>query len=625
MPSFLVREMFLLICYFCEIERMQKLVNISFKLNPQSGMVYLFFFVFFFSHYFQAQNSVSDPNTVLSESFKKKLNYGLSLPSNPSQLSGKRYYDLGVESYSNNDYLAALKFWQTAYISYSQSGDYINQGRTMLNIANVYFQIQDAQNYKQFTKNALAIFTEINDTVNIAVCYINLGNYAHIRDKFDEALGYYKKALKAFTSEDQIVNHLTCLGNIGGVYSDMAQFELGRQYLEEAELIAKSIGDKQFLSRNSYNIAFIYFEQKDYQSCIKLLEQAIVYGKEVNNYHYLALAYKKLADCYTALGNYKQANQFLVLHNDYRDSLLSLEKSKQFNLAEIKFNKKIDENRIELLELEKKQNELLILKEKDRSKVLSLFLVLLALLGIIIFISAMFWFKNRQKNIMIEQRQLLQRNHMDAILKSQEDERKKLARDLHDSVGQKLTGLLFKTNEALHNEKTEAEEKKQLQVIKSLAEDCYAEVRTISHQMMPRAIQESSLVDLLNDLLQSTFKNTSIQYFLHSNIHEDYEDKIKLSIYRICQELINNILKHAKACKEVQVSLIQNSQTLIIMVENDGDSITIENIAASSNGIGIQNIHARLDLIQGKIFFESGEFGGLRAIIRVNLNPTENV
>ena len=590
-------------------------------------LVCLIFLVVLPAKFVHAQASTKDFEPLVSKDLSKEKNLlqRINLLSKSAKFSADRYYDLGLESYSNNDYLTALKYWQTAYILYSKSRNLQNQGRTMLHIANVYFQIQDAERYKQYTKNALAIFLEINDTINIAVSYINLGNYAHIIDEFDDALVFYKKALKTFSDEDQISNRLTCLGNIGGTYNDMLQFDLGRQYLEEAELIAKSIGDKQFLSRNSYNIAFIYFEQKDYQSCIKLLEQAIVYGKEVNNYHYLALAYKKLADCYTALGNYKQANQFLVLHNDYRDSLLSLEKSKQFNLAEIKFNKKLDENRIELLELEKKQNELLILKEKDRSKVLSLFLVLLVLLGVIIFISAMFWFKNRQKNIMIEQRQLLQRNHMDAILKSQEDERKKLARDLHDSVGQKLTGLLFKTNEALHNEKTEAEEKQQLRVIKSLAEDCYAEVRTISHQMMPRAIQESSLVDILNDLLQATFKNTSIQYFLHSNINDDYEDKIKLSIYRICQELINNILKHAKACKEVQVSLIQNSQTLIIMVENDGESTSIENIAASSNGIGIQNIHARLDLIQGKIFFESGEFGGLRAIIRVNLNPTENV
>lgn len=137
--------------------------------------------------------------------------------------------------------------------------------------------------------------------------------------------------------------------------------------------------------------------------------------------------------------------------------------------------------------------------------------------------------------------------------------------------------------------------------------------------MMPRAIQESTLTEILDDLLRSTFNGTSINYFLHSNILEDFEDKIKLNVYRICQELINNILKHAKKCKEIHISLIKSNSLLVIVIEDDGKNTDISTIYKSINGIGIQNINARLDLIDGTIFYELGDAGGLRSTIRINL------
>lgn len=190
-----------------------------------------------------------------------------------------------------------------------------------------------------------------------------------------------------------------------------------------------------------------------------------------------------------------------------------------------------------------------------------------------------------------------------------ESERNRISKDLHDGVGQQLSALKLALADL--SNKVEGEARSEVESIASHFKQSADEVRSISHQMMPRALMENGLVEAIEDMLQQAFAFSSISYqFEHKNVNQRFDEHIEIGLYRVLQELINNIIKHSQA-SNVQVQLYKVEQQLMLLVEDDGKGL--ENKA--TKGYGLKNIESRLSIIHGKVNFESA--GGTTAIISV--------
>ena len=227
-------------------------------------------------------------------------------------------------------------------------------------------------------------------------------------------------------------------------------------------------------------------------------------------------------------------------------------------------------------------------------------------IGLIVFITF------HQRKIIRYQNQLQrleqdqQKTLLNASIRLQEEERQRIAADLHDDAGPLLATARLYLNENLVN----LDKQTQLQSIynaKSIIDDTIQLIRNISHSLMPPTLKNFGLESAVNDLFQKISGSGSMN--ASSRFH-DYRERLKveneLIIFRVIQELVNNILKHSNSSF---IHLTQNTSgnKFFIRIHHDGRGITqadFEKLNKSNVGLGLKNIQSRLKVLQGKVFFE---------------------
>lgn len=227
-------------------------------------------------------------------------------------------------------------------------------------------------------------------------------------------------------------------------------------------------------------------------------------------------------------------------------------------------------------------------------------------IGLIVFISF------HQRRVIRYQQQLQrmeqdqQKTLLNASIRLQEEERQRIAADLHDDAGPLLaTARLYLNENFVNLDKTT-----QLQSIynaKQIIDDTIQLIRNISHSLMPPTLKNFGLESAVNDLFQKISGSGSMNA---SCRFHDYRERLKveneLIIFRVIQELVNNILKHSNASF---IHLTQNTSgsKFFIRIHHDGRGLTqtdFEKLNKSNVGLGLKNIQSRLKVLQGKIFFE---------------------
>jgi signal transduction histidine kinase len=204
----------------------------------------------------------------------------------------------------------------------------------------------------------------------------------------------------------------------------------------------------------------------------------------------------------------------------------------------------------------------------------------------------------------MEQKQ--QKLLLNASILLQEEERQRIAADLHDDAGPLLATVRLYLTENLVNQ----DKATQLQAIfqtRQILDDTIQLIRNISHSLMPPTLKNFGLESAINDLFQKISGSGAIN--ASSRFH-DYKERLngekELIVFRIIQELINNILKHSHS-SFIHLTQNMHGSNFIIRVHHDGKGIIqsdFERLTKSKAGLGLKNITSRLKVAQGKINFE---------------------
>ena len=211
-------------------------------------------------------------------------------------------------------------------------------------------------------------------------------------------------------------------------------------------------------------------------------------------------------------------------------------------------------------------------------------------------------FQQKLQQLEIDQQKMM----LNASIKMQEEERQRLAADLHDDAGPLLATARLYLNENLVNQ----DKVNQLQSIfqaRQIIDDTIQLIRNISHDLMPPTLKNFGLESAINDLIQKISGSGTVNA---SQRFHDYKDRLKpekeLLVFRIIQELINNILKHSNSSF---IHLTQNvhADKFYLRIHHDGRGIVqsdFEKLNKSNIGLGLKNIGSRIRLLQGEILFE---------------------
>lgn len=218
---------------------------------------------------------------------------------------------------------------------------------------------------------------------------------------------------------------------------------------------------------------------------------------------------------------------------------------------------------------------------------------------------------HKQRYLVEEQNKVIlaeKEKRLKAIIDTQEKERSRIASDLHDGVVQQIGAINIMLTQAISTLP-----KAQAQPIlraKEMAETAAIETRLISHQMMSKSLAEVGLVPAMEDVIDFIERHDLEVSFDSFQLSDRYNGRIELVVYRVFQELSNNIIKHAQADR-VQVQLFENAGNLILLVEDDGKGMTEE----PTQGIGLYNIVSRLSTVNGKVDYSRGQSGGTVATV----------
>lgn len=191
-------------------------------------------------------------------------------------------------------------------------------------------------------------------------------------------------------------------------------------------------------------------------------------------------------------------------------------------------------------------------------------------------------------------------NELRIAISAQEKERKRLAYDLHDSLGQELNAIKMYLNAlAVMDSKTE-EYKSAFETCKLILDNSLETIQNISFDLMPKALENASLIQSIEELIKKLNLVTCIEYSFPNITIEMHKD-CQINIYRIIQEFINNSLKHSQLSK-LELKILQNEYSMDILLKDNGKGFDIDSV---SKGNGIFNIKTRLQALNASYKFES--------------------
>ena len=183
-----------------------------------------------------------------------------------------------------------------------------------------------------------------------------------------------------------------------------------------------------------------------------------------------------------------------------------------------------------------------------------------------------------------------------SLMKGQEEERSRLARDLHDGVGGLLSGVKLSMSTMKGNVFLSEENARSFENVIAQLDQSITELRRVSHNMMPEALIKYGLKEALENYCDNMNVSGKIKVQLQTyGMEQRMEQSTEIVIYRIVQELLNNVIRHAGAAK-VLIQLVREDDRFNLTVEDDGKGF---NVKETRNGAGLANIKARIDYLNG--------------------------
>ncbi|MCY1526893.1 Oxygen sensor histidine kinase NreB [compost metagenome] len=202
-----------------------------------------------------------------------------------------------------------------------------------------------------------------------------------------------------------------------------------------------------------------------------------------------------------------------------------------------------------------------------------------------------------------------------AVLDAEERERRRIAGDLHDGVGQMLSAALLNLNLLFKRLDLNEENSRQATHSLSLVNDCYDEMRSISHQMMPNALIKAGLASAVKEFLNKIDSNILKINLEVIGLNQRLDEQTETVIYRVIQETVNNVIKHAEASK-LNISLIKDEEGITVTIEDNGKGFDKSkgNLKA---GIGITNMLSRVAFLKGTLDIDTAPGKGTLVAIHL--------
>lgn len=616
-----------------ELAKEQKIDSIILKANRNLSLMY------YYSDDFDNYILTNQRNSKLALKLKDTSAIAVAT------LNLGSYYKYTRQNDSAYFYLSkALKFYDNLHNLEQQS--YI-----FMSIADLQYNEKDYSSSEKNAISALKILENLpkteNNLDNFWIIYNRIADISSELGRFQKSIEYHNKAL-AITEdmEDGFIDGVYSINNLAFVYRQMNDYEkalelyksllpLKSKYEEEDPtfyaLIINNIAHTQFLigntnyqeQLNAFNEAYkistqyedevtkmavttdiskFYLKQKDLDSAFKYANETYKISKKLSANDYVLDALIVLSQ----IEKGEDGKAYLNEHIKLSDSLLNVERNVRNKFARIEFETdKIEEDNVRMTQ---QRMWLLIVS--------AVLLVTLFLLYVIITQRA----KNKELQFEKDQQKAneeiynLMLSQQDKVDEARANEKKRISQEMHDGILGRLFGTRLSLDSLNFSEGKEAIQNratyiKELMTIEN-------DIRKISHDLNTDFVSGSGFMDIVSELIEkqtSAYKLKQEFEYTDDVSWEIVSNKNKINIYRIIQESLQNIYKHAKA-EAVKISFQLKNNVILLSITDDGEGFDVNK---SKKGIGLKNINARVDDLEGTVDFISEINSGTTINIKI--------
>ena len=554
--------------------------------------------------------------------------------------------------HAKKDFKKALEYCLKSIKVAKENSNKFQEAISYRAIFNIYLNLNMNDSAVKYAIHSINLTTEIRDTSNLATNYGNLCWLYMDLNQYDKALEYGQKGVKAGEQYLDTVGLLIAINNLALCNIRMNKNEQAIELLKRQYEIGRRVNRERSVRNALINLAYAYYsagdmeglekstallndynndaDVDDYNKCMQYISNAYnyIYQKKFQLAENQLLEGLKIAKTdslidplltiYVTLSKVKFAQHEFVAGNYYEEKWDSLDQAEKDN--------KLSEYEAELktkYETEKKDNQLKLQHaEIAKRKGFNHAITVITIFILIIFLLVYRNFKQKQK---LQEQRILQLeaekqlSATEAVLKGEEQERTRLAKDLHDGLGGMLSGIKFSLNTMKENLIMTPDNAQAFERSIDMLDSSIQEMRRVAHNLMPETLLKYGLDTALKDFCSyihgSGVLKVNYQSFGLENIQ--MQESVSVSVYRIIQELVNNILKHANA-RFALVQLTFSGETLLIDVEDDGKGFDLK-VLEKQKGIGWKNIYSRLEYLNGKLDLQSEQGKGASIHIEIKI------
>lgn len=541
-----------------------------------------------------------------------------------------------------------------------------------VNLAEVYNYIGDYVTALDYRLQALHLIDSIStDDDKYTGAYVSVANdFRHLNQRskaieYLEKVGPHLDQAKPSTKLDfyyEYYQNLLLDGQLKKSEALLARFDSGVAHFNLTPAQIPEFSGMSHKLHGQYALNY----SKDFPAALMHFKKYLLYSEQMGNRTHIAIAYNKIGIAYDSLRQYPEAiqafkesydicmkdkiidygyksayelsliyekmkdfpNAYRYAINAYnlKDTLASADKLRELNFLEAKYQSARKEKEITGLKLSNTERELGLVKRNRLLVIGGICAASLLLLLFLLFRNSRhkMALANQQKMLQDEKILFLERQQqvlsLQSMVNGQESERTRIAKDLHDGLGGLFSTIkmYFST---LEHQQPQLEKDALFRKSIDMVDNAATEVRRIAHNMMPAVLMKMGLMNALQDLCNNISSAGSLHVTLQQTgmvkrLHIDTE----IMLYRIIQELLNNIIKHAHA-KHAIVQCILDGNRLSVIVEDDGCGFDIESLHASHHA-GMETVKSRVNYLNGKLNIDSRKDVGTTVMMDFMLDET---
>jgi signal transduction histidine kinase len=518
----------------------------------------------------------NQPNEALKN---YKISKGYAIKAKDDRLLGFVNLYSGEVYVSLGSLVKASQNYQSAYSSFLKAKDTFNIMSAKNALAILYSKNRFYEEAKKERDEIIVLAKKTKNYRTLVSSYFNAAEDLRRNEKYNEVVSSLEQAIKidSIHGNDSFVRPILVCKLIVA-YAEDNRINEAQKYIEEVkknkELYTSTTNKDNYLDAFK-NVAFA---KKEYKKALKIAKEHLAIKKTKMNYEEIIFAEKFMSKIYKVIGN--KAAAFEHLNNYYRlkDSIYNIQKVKTFAYYQTlyetaKRDYKINEQHenIRLLAAENKvKNQWLLFTSTG----------LLSIFGFLLLLRSRNEAKNKQK---------LQEQFSQDLINVKESESTRLARELHDSVGQKMMLLTKKIKSC------------GIQDMTYLADSTLEELRNISKNLYPAIIEQLGITSAIKSLLDEVDAHTNLFFTNEIDTIDGVLDKeTNLHIYRILQELLSNSVKHATA-STIFVTLKKKKNSINLTVKDNGKGFDFFKIKQANKSLGMNTIFERAKIINAKL------------------------